>query len=90
MPGKFELTHYFEDVLFQISRVGNDDSAITFLNNLNGDTELKSILHCTSCRSHNVVTDNSCSNTQPDQNVDIKYEEDDPIFTYAPVSHSIP
>ena len=88
--GNFELTHDFEDVLFQISRVGNDGGAISFLKDLSDDTDLKPILHCTSCRSHSVVTDNSCSNIQPDQNVDINYENDDPIFTYAPVRHSIP
>lgn len=39
-----------QDVLFQISRVGNDSGAVKFINDLKSDPELKNILHCTSCK----------------------------------------
>lgn len=37
------------DVLFQISRVGDDHGAKAFIKELKNDPDLKGILHCTSC-----------------------------------------
>ncbi|EAU29372.1 predicted protein [Aspergillus terreus NIH2624] len=58
------------DVLFQISRVGDDHDAKAFIKELKNDPDLKGILHCTSYL---------------DLDIDPEDDQNDPVNVYAPL-----